>query len=89
MRDYQLFALSCTTTDKHSLCKQKLFEAALRARQLGGAEARVALVCCHDRPELLKAELEIVTRDRKLAVFGRQDLEHLSQKIADWIGQNN
>ncbi|NHC34314.1 Card1-like endonuclease domain-containing protein [Scytonema millei] len=89
MRDYQLFALSCTTTDKHSLCKQKLFEAALRARQLGGAEARVALVCCHDRPELLKTELEIVTRDQKLAVFGRQDLEHLSQKIADWIGQNN
>ncbi len=89
MRDYQLFALSCTTTDKHSLCKQKLFEAALRARQLGGAEARVALVCCHNRPELLKTELEIVTRDRKLAVFGRQDLEHLNQKIADWIARNN
>ncbi|MGI0485040.1 Card1-like endonuclease domain-containing protein [Pantanalinema rosaneae CENA516] len=88
MRHYQLFALSCTTTDRRSLCKQKLIEANLRARQLGGAEARVGLVCCHDRPDSLRSELEVATRNRKIAVFGRQDLQHLGQKIVNWVQQN-
>lgn len=42
---YQLFAISCTTASKRSMCKSKLLEAYVRARQLGGGEARVALVC--------------------------------------------
>lgn len=46
MRGYQLFAISCTTSADKSLCKSKLFEAYIRAQQLGGSEARVALVCC-------------------------------------------
>src|SRR5216684_6429546 len=46
MRGYQLFALSCTTSAEKGLCKHKLFEAYVRARQMGGDEARVALVCC-------------------------------------------
>ncbi|GFE68264.1 DUF1887 family protein [Chroococcus sp. FPU101] len=45
-RGYQLFAISCTTSTDKSLCKSKLFEAHIRARQLGGDEARVALICC-------------------------------------------
>lgn len=89
MREYQLFALSCTTTHYRKLCKQKLFEAFLRARQLGGAEARVGLVCCNSDPQGIKAELEVVTRNRKLAVFGRQDLGDLGQKIKDWIAEND
>jgi hypothetical protein len=88
MRDYQLFALSCTTTDKRHLRKQKLIEANLRARQLGGAEARVALVCCYDWAQYLKTELEVETRNRKIAVFGRQDLGSLAMKIAQWVQQN-
>lgn len=89
MREYQLFALSCTTTHYRGLCKQKLFEASLRARQLGGAEARVGLVCCHHDPQGIKAELEVMTRNRKLAVFGRQDLGNLGQKITNWIAEND
>lgn len=46
MRGYRLFAISCTTDSSKSLCKSKLFEAYIRAQQLGGSEARVALVCC-------------------------------------------
>lgn len=46
MRGYRLFAISCTTSTDKSLCKSKLFEAYIRAQQLGGSEARVALVCC-------------------------------------------
>lgn len=88
MRHYQLFAISCTTTDSRSLCKQKLIEANLRSRQLGGAEARVALVCCHHNPDSLRSELEVATRNRKIAVFGRQDLPKLGQKIVNWVKQN-
>ncbi|MBD1821815.1 DUF1887 family protein [Cyanobacteria bacterium FACHB-DQ100] len=88
MRHYQLFAISCTTTGKRSLCKQKLIEANLRARQLGGAEARVALVCCHQYPDSLRSELEVATRNRKIAVFGRSDLPDLGQKIVNWVKQN-
>ena len=45
MRGYQLFALSCSTGTGKSFLKHKLFEAYIRARQMGGDEAKVALVC--------------------------------------------
>jgi hypothetical protein len=89
VRNSQLFALSCTTASDRKICKQKLFEANTRARQLGGIEARVGLVCCNDYPDSLRAELEVEMRNRKLAVFGRQDLCSLGQKIQKWIQQNN
>lgn len=88
MRHYQLFALSCTTTESRSLCKQKLIEANLRSRQLGGAEARVALVCCHQYPDSLRSELEVATRNRKIAVFGRSDLPNLGDRISEWVKSN-
>jgi hypothetical protein len=44
-RGYRLFALSCTTSSDAGLCKSKLFEAFHRAGQMGGDEARVALLC--------------------------------------------
>lgn len=88
MRNYQLFAISCTTDAKKALCKEKLFEAYLRANQLGGDESRVALVCCFDQPDALKAEIEVSIKDRKIAVFGRDDLAELSDKISTWIEQS-
>lgn len=88
VRHYQLFALSCTTSNQRKWCKQKLLEASTRARQLGGVEARVALVCCNRDVEGLRSELEVETRDRKIAVFGRQDLPTLGEKIAHWVEWN-
>lgn len=88
MRHYQLFALSCTTSESRKLCKQKLIEANTRAQQLGGIEARVALVCARSDPESLRKELEVATRNRKIAVFGRQDWPNLSTKITHWVKQN-
>jgi hypothetical protein len=88
MRHYQLFAISCTTSVNRKLCKQKLIEANTRARQLGGIEARVALVCVWDDPDSLRKELEVATRNRKIAVFGRRDLSNLTQKMVDWIQRN-
>ena len=46
MRGYQLFALSCTTGSRKAELKRKLFELLIRASQMGGDEARAALVCC-------------------------------------------
>ncbi len=89
MLGYQLFAISCTTTDSKSLCKQKLIEAHLRARQMGGDEARVALVCYYDKPGDIKAELRTTIDNRKIEVFGREDLPKLVEKIGNWINKNN
>ncbi|BAZ32929.1 hypothetical protein NIES4074_54370 [Cylindrospermum sp. NIES-4074] len=88
-RGYQLFAISCSTTSKRDLCKNKLFEAYLRARQMGGDEARVALICCFNEPDTLKAEILSSTNDKKIAVFGREHLTNLSEEISNWIDQND
>ncbi|MEA5498951.1 DUF1887 family CARF protein [Limnoraphis robusta Tam1] len=85
-RGYQLFAISCTTDSTKDLCKLKLFEAYIRARQMGGDEARVALICCTNEPDTLKAEMALIG-DKKIAVFGRDDLMDLPKKIAEWIKQ--
>lgn len=93
MKNYQLFAISCTTSKDPKECKLKLFEAYIRAKQLGGDEARVALVCCCDNDptkeqsldRYLKSQLEGAISNPKIAVFIRQDLPDLQQKIADWV----
>jgi hypothetical protein len=89
MRGYHLFALSCTTGTTRKGCKQKLLEASVRSRQLGGSEARVALVCGYHRPEDLRAELEVMGRDKRIAVFGRYDWPQLGQRIAEWVNGND
>ncbi|MGE5659102.1 MAG: DUF1887 domain-containing protein [Actinomycetota bacterium] len=96
MRSYQLFAISCTTSKDAKECKLKLFEAYTRAKQLGGDEARVALVCCCDNDptktqrldQWLKSQLEGALSNPKIAVFLREDLPNLKNKIANWVKDN-
>ncbi|MDD3925073.1 MAG: hypothetical protein PHT33_00265 [bacterium] len=45
VRGHRPYVISCTTDTDIKLCKSKLFEVAIRARQLGGDLARSALVC--------------------------------------------
>jgi hypothetical protein len=85
LRGYQLFALSCTTDTEPGLCKLKLFEAYRRARQMGGDEARVALVCCYEKPEKIKQGFMSQIKDDKVNVFGLGDLAGLSEKLKIWI----
>jgi hypothetical protein len=89
LRGYQLFALSCTTDTEPGLCKLKLFEAYRRARQMGGDEARVALVCCYDKPERIKQGFMSQIKDDKVNVFGLGDLADLSEKLKTWIQEVN
>jgi len=84
LRGYQLFVLSCTTALDKSLCKSKLLEAAVRAEQIGGAEARVGLICCFDNPQHLEKEIADVLGTR-VKVFCRSELYGLKDHIAAWI----
>lgn len=88
IRGYQLFAFSVSTTSEKRLLKSKLLEAVVRAEQMGGSEARVALVCCASRDDVKNLEREIAKlfRQSKLAkVFGRDDLLDLHDQVAHWI----
>lgn len=86
MRGYQLFAISCTTELGVGRCKLKLFEAYVRARQLGGDEARVGLVCCYDNPDHLRHQVERAwDAQGKVRVFGRADLPTLPASLVDWF----
>jgi hypothetical protein len=86
IKGYQLFAISCTNQSKDSACKEKLFEAYLRAKELGGDEARVALVSCNDDPRKIQQELKrFGFEDIKIRVFGRADLEDIGSKIVNWV----
>jgi hypothetical protein len=44
IRNCRLYLVSCTTDTSKDLCKSKLFEVAMRGRQIGGDLARTALV---------------------------------------------
>lgn len=92
LHNYQLFGISCTTSLDHARCKQKLFEAILRVRQLGGDEARIALASANsDREQVkwLKQEVSLAISDRKIEVFGHDDLdtEKFSRKLINWVQQ--
>ncbi|TDA68821.1 MAG: hypothetical protein D9V47_06815 [Clostridia bacterium] len=83
---YQLFAISCAATDNTSYCKQHLFEAFIRAQQIGGEEARVALVCLNDNPQALQDDVERPWGAvGKIRVFGRSHLPQLDCYLSDWI----
>jgi hypothetical protein len=90
LRGYQLFAFSCSNASDrkgdHKELKLKLFEALIRARQLGGDEARVALVCCRQNPQDLEDEVRRdIDPDGRTRVFGREDLANLPDALAAWV----
>jgi len=86
MRGYQLFGISCTTSSSKSLVKSKLFEASIRARQLGGDEARVGLVCGYADAVSLEREIsQSWDAEGKIRVFGPADLPDLAEKLKDWF----
>lgn len=68
-------------------------EAKTRAQQLGGTEARIALVCCSDYPDRLRDELDIASskihqrKDPKIKVFGRKDLHQLGNRMTQWLNE--
>jgi hypothetical protein len=84
---YQFFAISCKAgqLDKRE-AKLALFEAYVRATQLGGDEARAGLVCCSQSPKTIEDELaEAWDAEGKIKVFGMFDLMRLENRFFDWL----
>jgi hypothetical protein len=91
MVGYQLFAISCTASENPGGgTKHRLFEVFVRARQLGGDEARIGLVSCVQDPELLQLELKRKwDAGNQIKVFGRRDLPRLAASLKQWIRTAN
>ena len=89
MQGYQLYAVSCTRSNQRHICKSKLFEAYVRAAQLGGDEAKVGLICCDRAPGILEDQVTEVWRAQKgrIRVFGPQDMPHLPARFYDWLSR--
>jgi hypothetical protein len=83
IRGHRLYVISCTTDQDKRLCKSKLFEVALRSRQMGGDLTRSALVCLMEQsPNLDKLRDDIDSvwdAPNKPAVFGLADQQ-------EWAG---
>ncbi len=86
MYGYQLFGVSCFVSQQEKEKKSHLFEVVVRVRQLGGDEARAALVCCADDPRHLEEDIarKWDARD-KFRVFGQDHLPNLKQELENWI----
>jgi hypothetical protein len=86
LRGYQLFYLSCYSGSDFKTAKLKLFEAMLRAAQLGGDEAKFALVGCIDQQADLRRQVEANwQKSGQVEVFGRDSLPRLSDKLKEWF----
>jgi len=86
VRGYQLFAISCIVTEKASKAKEHLLEVFVRARQIGGDEARFAVVCFVDEYLALQDEVSEQWDARgKIRVFGRDHMPDLAQHFNEWI----
>ncbi len=95
MQGYRLYAISATTADEKGLAKLKMFEALFRARQMGGDEAKVALVTFSERPSILEKQLaeklyllsESNRKDWKspVRVYGIHDLPDLACHLKIWF----
>jgi hypothetical protein len=86
MRHYQLFVFSCIVSNQAQACKDHLMEVYVRARQAGGDEARVGLVCVYKYPEALQEEIASdLDAAGKIRVFGQKDLIPLAARIKEWL----
>ena len=86
LHGYQLLALSCAVSPKEGTAKEKLLEVYTRAHQIGGDEARAAVVCTVEDTSKIEAEMEdLLGRAQRARVFGARDLRDLRQHIAQWL----
>lgn len=87
---YRLYAFSCVVDDDKGMVKYKLFEAYARAHQIGGDEARVAVVSYADDPDAIrdKAMSTNFFDAGSVRVFGKKDIQNgLSTAFKNWINQ--
>ncbi len=81
VRGHRSYFISCTTDTTKPLCKSKVFEVAIRSRQLGGDLARAALVCLADEDTTAKLRTDIDDlwgASNTTRVFGLPDIRNWS-----------
>lgn len=77
IRGHRTYFISCTTDTSKDICKSKLFEVAVRSRQLGGDLVRAALVCLanNEITAKLQADIDDVwVASNTTKVFGIDDI---------------
>lgn len=90
MRGYQLYAISCMASTRKDACQEHFFESYIRSRQLGGDEARAALVCFSDKPHQLETKIqESWLTSGDVRVFGREHLSDLQKHLRQWFETPN
>lgn len=78
---HRSYFISCTTDATKAVCKSKLFEVAVRSRQLGGDLARAALICLADEDTVaaLRDDIDdLWGATNTTQVFGLEDLRSWS-----------
>jgi len=101
IRGHRLHVVSCTIDRRKPLCKSKLFEVAMRARQMGGDLARSALVSLLEGGDAKGAYVEQLRADIASVwdapnvprVFGLADLREWAgttgapnlSSLQDWL----
>lgn len=87
IQNYRLFYFSVTTSKNKKSNKMRLFEAHARAQQLGGEQARTALVTFYPEPDRLRNEL-YDERHIQVRIFGPEHLEEtdtFDEYLKDWM----
>ena len=86
LRGYQLFYFSCYSGNEFDRSKMKLFEAMVRSAQLGGDEAKFALIGCTDAADNLRGQIQAEWgKTGQVEVFGRNSLPKLKDKLLEWF----
>jgi hypothetical protein len=97
IKGHQLFAISCMSNPKKSTLKDHLLEIFMRARQLGGDEARIALVCIIPPftdingsfipgPEVLQEEVGVDwMAEDVIQIYGLEQLQNLEDYLKKWF----
>lgn len=87
---YQIFAVSCSTSENKWTLKQKLFEAYVRGQQLGGDEAKIGLVCFSTDPNKVQEEIEKEWHENdKFRVFGNKSIPELAEELGKWLSDSS
>ena len=86
---YQIVVVSCSVTATPQQIKLKSMEAILRARQLGGDEARAIVLCSAFSPDdkSIEEELEdeMGSKELPLQVWGKNKWKNLSQSFERYL----
>lgn len=89
VRGFQIFLISCIANSKArdaAETKKHLFEAYVRARQMGGDEARTAVVCLLEDPQASEDEINREWMPTGgIRVFGKSHLIDLRSNLRSWI----